>query len=106
MFLGVLNKGREGEDFKHRVVGAADRVRSTPGGVQNELWSNDSLVMCSVPRGMVSFDESPQPFVSEDGNVTLMFEGKIHNTAEIAAKLGPEYVNRSGCSCILLILRL
>ena len=54
--------------------------------------------MCSIPRGMASFDESPQPFVSNDGGITLMFEGKIHNVSEIAERLGPEYVNRSGCS--------
>ena len=94
MFLGVFETGRPGNDLLQQAQ------TSVPNGTADRAtWSRDSLAIISIPRGIPSLDEPAQPFHSPTGNVTVFFEGKIHNLQEIKNTLGLNQVianSRSG----------
>ena len=98
MILGILDKTRQSAELTDRLLRAAQQVSSERQGVDVEVWSNGNLALCSIPRGIRTLDESPQPFLNEDESVVMVFEGKIHNANEIRETLGSGHKFRTECS--------
>src|SRR5213593_4909533 len=65
---------------------------------QPAVWSNRHLAVCWVPEKIDTLDEHGQPFLSCDGTVVVMNQGKIHNVDEIRGWLGSGCRFRTGCS--------
>ena len=87
MILGVLDPRCGAEGLKEVLVRAVDRT-SNGSAAQASFWADGHLAMCSVPRGIPTLDEGPQPFLSPGGKMTAVFEGKVHNVDEIESRLG------------------
>lgn len=98
MILGILDRDRDGSEFKRVLLQTAAHVREGNGGMQATVWASRHFAFCSTPVGIATLDEAPQPFLNEDGSVVVMFEGKIHNIAEIKRLLGSDYGFRTDCS--------
>jgi asparagine synthase (glutamine-hydrolysing) len=97
VILGILDKDVKAGDFKQDLLRILARVSPGRSG-QPAVWANSHLAFCSIPSGIDTLDEAPQPFVSEDRTIVVMFEGKIYNTAEIKRLLGSGQRFQTDCS--------
>ena len=98
MILGAFDRTKSAADLHEMLSPVA---KNTPFGsteVPRTVWARDGVALCYSPRGMVTLDETPQPFVNDDESIVVVFEGKIHNVDEIKRMLGSGTSFRTDCS--------
>jgi asparagine synthase (glutamine-hydrolysing) len=98
MILGILDRARRGSEIKEHLLRVPVPTSNGTDGVPTTVWANQHLALASIPRQIDRLGEIPQPFISEDQTITVLFEGKIHNTEEIKRILGSDYRFRTDCS--------
>jgi asparagine synthase (glutamine-hydrolysing) len=98
MILGVCATGLHDGNLKQDLLRATERMSQGSGGPRPTVWANSHVAFCSMPLGIDTFDEFPQPFVNADGTIVVMFEGKSYNHAEIKRLLGPGRGFQTDCS--------
>jgi asparagine synthase (glutamine-hydrolysing) len=98
MILGILDRARRGSEIKEHMLRVPVPTSNGTDGMPTTVWANQHLALASIPRQIDRPGEIPQPFISEDQTITVLFEGKIHNTEEIKRILGSDYRFRTDCS--------
>src|SRR5919106_1645356 len=98
MILGVCDPGLQGGKLKQDLLRATAPMSRGSGGARPAVWANAHVALCSMPLGIDTFDEVPQPFVNADGTIVVIFEGKIYNSAEIRRWLGSGEGFQTDCS--------
>ena len=98
MILGILDRARRGSEIKEHLLRVPVPTSNGTEGVPTTVWANQHLALASIPSQIDRLGEIPQPFISENQTITVLFEGKIHNTEEIKRILGSDYRFRTDCS--------
>jgi asparagine synthase (glutamine-hydrolysing) len=98
VILGIFDTGRQGSALKQDLQRVMARLSRGRASVQPTVWVNAPLAFCSIPLGIDTLDEAPQPFVNEDRTIVVVWQGKIHNIAEIRRSLGSGYRFQTECS--------
>lgn len=98
MILGILDNRSQAGELQKDLLWTATRLSQGRGSIRPTVWAGPHLAFCSVPLGIDTLDEAPQPFTNEDGTIVLMFEGKIHNSTEIKRLLGSSHRFQTDCS--------
>lgn len=98
MILGILDKEKPGSELRQILLNAAAKMPQKTTGTQPELWASGHLSFCSIPLNIETLDEPGQPFTNERQTITLVFQGKIYNLAEIKDILGDAVRFRTNCS--------
>lgn len=95
MFVGLMqfHKGDGGQnDLVRRLKMLPSPDARTIGPF---VWSDALVALHSVPTGIRSLDEFPQPFMNKEGSILVVFEGKIHNSRELKQELGAAHYFQS-----------
>ena len=88
MIFGAYNPDGGGAELKQELLRVVESVPNIPDGPKPEVWADGVVALAWVPQGMRTLDEPGQPYQNESKTITMVFEGKIYNLDEIAAKLG------------------
>ena len=68
------------------------------GPDQNGIFEGSEATLCAVRLKIIDLEGGDQPFVSDDGNTALVFNGEIYNHREVRAELSRlGYRFRSQC---------
>ncbi len=103
MILGVLDRRGVGSELQQELLRVAQAVSAPAVTSTPSVWTNQRLGLCWAPTGIESLDEAPQPFLSEDGEIAAVFEGKIYNAEEIRDALGVGHRMRRDASGEVLV---
>ena len=98
MILGVWDPNSQGTQLKQDLVRVAPQAHRGRPDLQVKAWANKHMAFCSVPLQIPSLDEASQPFWNADQTIAVIFEGKIHNVAELKSSLGTGARFRTACS--------
>jgi len=98
MILGIWDPNCQGMQLKEDLVRAAPQAYGGRPDLQVKAWANKHMAFCSVPLQIPSLDEASQPFWNADQTIAVIFEGKIHNVAELKSSLGTGARFRTACS--------
>ena len=88
MIIGVLDRTHSALQLQEELRKRLARV-SGVAPEQAKITAGRQVAMAWIPSGIRTLDEPDQPFISEDGAVQLLFEGKIYNRQELSAGLPP-----------------
>ena len=94
MIVGLFDPHAAAQALEHQLRDALSRLGPLPGAPV--VWSGGHVAAAWVPSGIPTLDEPDQPFVSGDGSVTVLFEGKIHNAAELRSRFSAEARHAAG----------
>jgi asparagine synthase (glutamine-hydrolysing) len=86
VILGILDRNHRGRELKQELL-AARRVLGGETSTEATVWSDQHLAFCSIPLQA----EPPQSFANPDETIVVTFDGKIHNTADLAKRLGLDH---------------
>lgn len=86
MILGILDKKKSTADLKRELLPVMQARGGGEGGPFN-AWAHDHLAFGWIPSHIDTLDETPQPFVSHDRTVAMVFQGKLYNSDEIRDSL-------------------
>lgn len=84
MILGLFDPTASAHTLERELREALARLGPGPGAPV--VWSGGTMAAAWAPTGIPTLDEPDQPFVSAEGAVTVLFEGKVHNAADIRAR--------------------
>ena len=87
MILGVMDRSGTGGELEAQLRRASARLAQGKKNVRVTAWHNRHVAFCWIPSEIGTLDERSQPFATRDESVVSLFEGKIYNSAEIAAAL-------------------
>jgi asparagine synthase (glutamine-hydrolysing) len=103
VILGLFDREAGEGELEPALRRAAERVCGERETARPRIWVGSGVALCSLPAGIASLDEAPQPFVSEDGAIAAVFEGKVHNGAELRQTLGSGHRFETDCSGEILV---
>ncbi len=98
MILGIFETGRPQSALKQELLQRIDQAYPAAHENQHKVWASQHIAFSWLPTQIDTLDEFDQPFLSKDGAIVVIFEGKIYNLAEIKRHLGPDYPFRTNHS--------
>src|ERR1039457_179299 len=84
---GIAGFTRRNKAASKGVAGRITEAIAHRGPDQQGVFEGSEATLCAVRLKIIDLDGGDQPFVSDDGDTAIAFNGEIYNHLEIRAEL-------------------